>query len=80
MNEPYVSGEGYREQLIRMVKAAAQEMMERAEDLVGDGDLISNFSILFSFPQGGLLPTIEVHREHISKKAWEIYIKKPQKE
>lgn len=80
MNEPYVSGEGYREQLIRMVKATAQEMMERAEDLVGDGDLISNFSIWFSFPQGGLLPTIEVHREHISRKAWEIYTGKPQKE
>ena len=80
MNEPYVSGEGYREQLIRMVKAAAQEMMERAEDLVGDGDLISNFSIWFSFPQGGLPPTIEVHREHKARKAWEIYTGKPQKE
>lgn len=80
MNKPYVSGEGYREQMIRMVKAAAQDMMERAEDLVGDGDLISNFSIWFSFPQGGLPPTIEVHREHISRKALEIYTGKQQKE
>lgn len=80
MNEPYVSGEGYREQLVRMVKAAAKDMMERAEDLVGEGDLISSFSIWFSFPQGGLLPTIEVHREHISKNAWEICTEKPQKE
>ena len=80
MNEPYVSGEGYREQLVRMVKAAAQEVMDRAEDLVGQGDLISDFSVWFSFPQGGLPPTIEVRREHLSRKAWEIYTSKPSKE
>lgn len=57
-----------------------EEVMERAEDLVGQGDLISDFSIWFSFPQGGLPPTIEVRREHLSRKAWEIYTGKPQKE
>lgn len=80
MNESYVSGKSYQKQLVSMVKAAAQEVMDKAEDLVGQGDLISEFSIWFSFPQDGLPPTIEVRREHIARKAWEVYTGKPQKE
>lgn len=61
-------GKDYKEHLVEMVKAAGQEVIERAEDLVGSGDLISDFDIWLRFPQDNC-PTIEVTRSHISKKA-----------
>ena len=58
----------YREKLTAMVKAAGQEVIDRAEDLVGNGDLITDFNIWLRFPQNEL-PTIEVSREHIVKRS-----------
>lgn len=63
----------YNELLADMVKAAGKELIDRAEDLVGHGDLISNFNIWIRFPQGGEPPTIEVTREHISRDAYDVY-------
>ena len=34
-----------KEELIELVKASGQEIIDRAEDLVGDGDLITDFDI-----------------------------------
>ena len=48
-----MSGEKYREQLIELVKASGQEVIDRAEDLVGDGELMTEFTIQLLFPQDG---------------------------
>lgn len=58
----------YRAKLVEMVKAAGQEVIDRASDLVGEGDLITDFDIWLRFPQDGV-PTVEVTRSHISKRA-----------
>lgn len=60
------AGEKYRQELIEMVKAAGQDVINRAEDLVGNGDLICDFDIRLRFPQNGL-PTIELTRTYFSK-------------
>lgn len=56
----------FNQQLVELVKACGQELIERAEDLVGNGDLISDFRIWIRIPVNGmdLIPTIEVSREH----------------
>lgn len=66
------SGENYRQHLIELIKASGQEVIDRAEDLVGNGELITDFDIWLRFPQGGEYPTIEVTREHISKKVIDV--------
>lgn len=61
-------GSNYREYLKALVKAAGKELIERADDLVGNGDLISSFDIWINFPQDSV-PTIEVQRAHVVKEA-----------
>lgn len=61
-----VYSEKYRQKLIEMVKAAGQDVIDRAEDLVGNGDLICDFDIWLRFPQNGV-PTIELTRSYLSK-------------
>lgn len=56
----------YNERLIEQVKALGQELIDRAEDLVGTGDLMSGFDIWLRFP-ADMFPTIEVTRSHLSK-------------
>ena len=68
-----LSGEKYREQLIELVKASGQEVIDRAEDLVGDGELMTEFTIQLLFPQDGV-PTISTTREYVSKNAMEVLI------
>lgn len=62
-------GKDFRERLIEAVKAAGQEVIDRAEDLVGEGDLVTDFDIWLRFPIGDCIdfPTIEVTRSHASK-------------
>ena len=68
-----MSGEKYREQLIELVKASGQEVIDRAEDLVGDGELMTEFTIQLLFPRDEA-PTISTTREYVSKKAMEVLI------
>lgn len=68
-----LSGEKYREQLIKLVKASGQEVIDRAEDLVGDGELMTEFTIQLLFPRDEA-PTISTTREYVSKKAMEVLI------
>ena len=43
----------YRDDLIKQIKDAGQELIDRAEDMVSENtDLISNFSINIYFPSG----------------------------
>lgn len=60
------NSELYRNYLTELVKATGQEIIDRAEDLVGKGDTITDFTIWARFPQDSV-PTIEVQREHIVK-------------
>ena len=69
----------FRPRLVEMVKAAGQEVIDRAEDLVGEGDLITDFDIWLRFPMNGrgmfdACPTIGVTRSHVSKKACDVLI------
>jgi len=59
--------ENWREHLIDLIKATGQEVIDRAEDLVGSGDMLTDIDIWLRFPQDGGCPTIEVTREHISR-------------
>ena len=65
----------YRDLLVKMVKAAGQDIADRAEDLVGNSELMTNFSIRIDFPQGyDVVPKIEVYREFVSKKSLDVYV------
>lgn len=69
-----------RKQLVEMVKAAGLEMIDRAEDLVGNAYLLSDFDICVHFPIDGRMftgvPTIDVTRSHASKKCLDVLIGK----
>ena len=65
----------YNEILIEQVKALGQDVIDRAEDLVGSEDLIAGFDIWLRFPQDGF-PTIEVTRSHASRRCFDILNKK----
>ena len=65
----------YNERLVEQVKALGQDVIDRAEDLVGSGDLITDFDIWLRFPQDGF-PTIETTRSHASRRYLDILNKK----
>ena len=69
-----VYSEKYRQKLIALVKAAGQDVIDRAEDLAGNGDLICDFDIWLRFPQNGI-PTIELTRSYLSKNSINIITK-----
>lgn len=68
----------YKETLVGMVKACGEELIERAEDLVGEADLMTVFNLYISFPTDGRIftgvPTIEVTREYQSEKAIKVLV------
>lgn len=66
------NAEQFRAKLIEMVKASGQEIIDRAEDLVGSGDLITDFDICIHLPCDGYIPTIEVTRSHLSKRCVDV--------
>ena len=61
----------YNERLIEQVKALGQDVIDRAEDLVGSSDLITDFDIWLRFSRDDF-PTIEVTRSHASRRYLEI--------
>lgn len=58
----------YKQFLIQMVKSAGQEVINRAEDIVGEQMGICDLRICLIFAQDGI-PTLEVTREHICKES-----------
>lgn len=70
----------FRKLLVKMVKAAGQEVIDRAEDLVGNGELISDFEICLRFPTDGRMlsgcPTIDVSKSYCSKKCFDVLMEK----
>lgn len=69
----------FRELLVKTVKACGEELIERAEDLVGDADHVCGFDISIHFPTDGYrfdgCPSIQVTREHCSNKAIDVIMK-----
>lgn len=55
----------YREELLPLVKSVGMEIAERADEIVGLGNALSEFSMYISFPQDGRPPAIEVTRNLI---------------
>ena len=62
-----LTGEQYRKFLIEAVKAAGQMMIDNAEDVVGDIDLMTDFSIKFDFSQENnrSIPVMTITRSHL---------------
>lgn len=62
-----LTGEQYRKFLIEAVKAAGQMMINNAEDVVGNIDLMTDFSINFEFSQEdrGGIPEMTIIRSHL---------------
>lgn len=55
----------YKQKLTKQVKAVGQELIDRAEDLVGNSGGISDFVLVLSFEQDDM-PKIKLIREHLS--------------
>lgn len=70
-------GKNYKEYLKELVRAAGMEIINRADDIVGNGDLISDLSLWVRFDQGEA-PKIEISREHIIKESLNIIVEEKQ--
>ena len=57
-----------RQRMIEIVKATGQEVIDRAEELVGTGEYMTDFDIYLAFPMDGV-PTITSRREYASIEA-----------
>ena len=68
--------ETYRKHIIKMVKAAGEELAKNADKFVGNGDLTVHFKILLDFPQisDGECPTITVTQQYVSDEATNIQL------
>lgn len=68
-----MNSEEFRKLMVEMVKASGQEIVDRAEDLVGNGDLLTDFDIRIRFPvdSGTIVgvPTIELTKSYMAKGA-----------
>ena len=63
----------FTNELAELVKAAGQELIDRADDLVGQGNMLSDFEIHIRFPQPiDRPPTITITREYLSKNCIDI--------
>ena len=76
-----MNSEEFRKKLVEIVKASGQEVIDRAEELVGDGDLITDFDIWLRFPIGETsivtaISTIEVSKSYVSKNSFNVLANK----
>ena len=58
----------FKEQMVEMVKAMGQELIDLAEELVGEVEGTTDFNILLSFPCGNDMvnfPEIQVNQKYI---------------
>lgn len=64
-----MANNAFRAELVELVKASGQELIDRAEEIVGDATLISDFgiSIDFGLNEGRLdtCPMITVNHEYV---------------
>lgn len=67
IREQSVSALRYKEVLINQVKLLGQEVIDRAENIVGDNDLRTGFEIRLIFDQESI-PVVECTTTHLSKR------------
>lgn len=75
-----MSNEKLRSQLVEMIQAAGQEVVDRAEEIVGNDDYLTNLRIVIdwatatdNYDISQAIPTIEVTKEHYSKNAVKLF-------
>ena len=68
----------FKETLVKMIKACGEELIERAEDFVGEDESFVSFDIRIDFPVDGYkfdgIPTIEVNKSLCSEKAAKVLV------
>lgn len=73
----------FRAKLADLVRASGQELIDRADEIVGDSTLLSGFNICidFGFYEGRLeeVPKITVNHEYISRNAIKVLSEKEDK-
>lgn len=62
----------WKEKLIDLIKASGQEVINRADDIVGDGDILMEISIWLRFPIDGV-PELEVTRQHAVRESFKVF-------
>jgi len=65
-------GDDYKAFLTQLVKSAGQEVINRADDIVGEQMGICDLSICIRFSQDNI-PTLEITREHICKESIKVW-------
>lgn len=58
----------YTKRLIRDIKLVGAELVQRAEELAGDSELVTDFTIWLRFPADRSFPEIEVQKSLVSQK------------
>lgn len=78
-----MNNDEFREKLADLVRASGQELIDRADEIVGDTTLITGFdiSIDFGFYEGRLetVPKIKVNHEYISRNVIKVLSEKEDK-
>lgn len=63
-----------RSEFVQLVKAAGQEVIDRADDLIGeDFNFLEDFDIWLRFPDGEV-PKIEVTRSHTVRRSIDVLL------
>lgn len=70
-----VTAEDEHRFMVKLVKAAAQEVIDRAEDLVGSCDYLTALDIWLRFPPNEC-PQIEVSKEHVARRCFNVMIER----
>lgn len=75
-----MANDAFRAELIELVKASGQELIDRADEIVGDTTLISDFdiSIDFGLNEGRLdaCPRITVNHEYVARNTIKVLFEK----
>ena len=75
-----MTNDAFRAELVELVKASGQELIDRAEEIVGDTTMISDFdiSIDFGLNEGrlGACPKITVNHEYVARNTIKVLFEK----
>ena len=78
-----MNNDEFRAKLAELVRASGQELIDRADEIVGDSTLLSGFNIYinFGFYEGRLeeVPKITVNHEYISRNVIKVLSEKEKK-
>ena len=60
-----------KDKMVAVVRAAAQELIDKADEMICSGDTATDLDIWLRF-RPGEVPEIEVQRKFLSAKAWSV--------